>query len=85
MLKYFFQVSFLFLFNNSFSQVVLSGYIEEEGSGERLPYSNVYISEIEVGSSANENGYFTIIGAIESGMTLNACLLYTSPSPRDGT
>ena len=72
MLKYFFQVSFLFLFNNSFSQVVLSGYIEEEGSGERLPYSNVYISEIEVGSSANENGYFTIIGAIESGMTLNA-------------
>ena len=72
MLKYFFQVSFLFLFNNSLSQVVLSGYIEEEGSGERLPYSNVYISEIEVGSSANENGYFTIIGAIESGMTINA-------------
>ena len=72
MFKYFFQLSFLFLFNNSISQVVLSGYIEEEGSGERLPYSNVYISEIEVGSSANENGFFTIIGSIESGMTLKA-------------
>ena len=72
MLKYFFQLSFLFLFNNSFSQVVLSGYIEEEGSGERLPYSNVYISKIEVGSSANENGFFTVIGDILPGMTLKA-------------
>ena len=28
--------------------------------GERLPYSNVYVSELEIGSSANENGYFTL-------------------------
>ena len=70
MVKYILQLFFLLLFNSSYSQVVLTGYIEEEGSGERLPYSNVYVSELEIGSSANENGYYT-------------CLLYTSPSPRD--
>ena len=48
---------FLFFFNLSlYSQITLSGYIQEEGSGERLPYSNVYIPDIEKGSSANENG-----------------------------
>ena len=72
MVKYLLQLYSLLLFNSSYSQVVLTGYIEEYGSGERLPYSNVYISELEVGSSANENGYFTIIGAIESGMTIKA-------------
>ncbi|MDG2341632.1 MAG: TonB-dependent receptor [Cytophagales bacterium] len=72
MKKYFFLIVFNLLTIFSYSQVTLSGYIEEDGSGERLPYSNVYISEIEVGSSANENGFFTIIGDIKSGMTLKA-------------
>ena len=72
MVKYILQLFFLLLFNSSYSQVVLTGYIEEEGSGERLPYSNVYVSELEIGSSANENGYFTLVGEIKSGMTLRA-------------
>ena len=72
MVKYILQLFFLLLFNSSYSQVVLTGYIEEEGSGERLPYSNVYVSELEIGSSANENGYYTLIGEIKSGMTLKA-------------
>ncbi len=72
MKKYFFLIVFNLVTIFSYSQVTLSGYIEEEGSGERLPYSNVYISDIEVGSSANENGFFTIIGDIKSGMTLKA-------------
>ena len=58
MVKYILQLFLLLLFNSSYSQVVLTGYIEEEGSGERLPYSNVYVSELEIGSSANENGYY---------------------------
>jgi len=72
MKKCFFLIVFNLVTIFSYSQVTLSGYIEEDGSGERLPYSNVYISDIEVGSSANENGFFTIIGNIKSGMTLKA-------------
>ena len=72
MKKYFFLIVFNLVTIFSYSQVTLSGYIEEDGSGERLPYSNVYISDIEVGASANENGFFTIIGDIKSGMTLKA-------------
>ena len=72
MVKYILQLFILLLFNSSYSQVVLTGHIEEEGSGERLPYSNVYVSELEIGSSANENGYFTLVGEIKSGMTLRA-------------
>ena len=72
MVKYLLQLLLLIQFNTSFSQVVLTGYIEEEGSGERLPYSNVYVSELEIGSSSNQNGYFTLVGEIKSGMTLKA-------------
>ena len=72
MVKYILQLFLLLLFNSSYSQVVLTGYIEEVGSGERLPYSNVYVSELEIGSSSNENGYFTLVGEIKSGMTLKA-------------
>ena len=64
MKKYFLQVFFILISNASYSQVVLSGHIQEDGSGERLSYSNVYIDEIKIGSSANENGFFTIIGEI---------------------
>ena len=70
--KYFFLVLSNLIVNISFSQVTLSGYIQEEGSGERLSYSNVYLSELEIGTSANENGFFTVIGKIESGMSLKA-------------
>tara|TARA_Y100001960_G_scaffold278636_1_gene310238 strand:- start:40 stop:720 length:681 start_codon:yes stop_codon:yes gene_type:complete len=72
MKKYFLQVFFILISNASYSQVVLSGHIQEGGSGERLSYSNVYIDEIKIGSSANENGFFTIIGEIEPGMILKA-------------
>ena len=72
MRKHILLLYFILYSNFLFSQVVLSGYIEEDGSGERLPYSNIYIADIEVGSSANENGFFTIIGEIEPGMILKA-------------
>ena len=34
-----------------FSQNVISGVIQEDGSGERLSYSNVYIDEIKIEAS----------------------------------
>ena len=60
------------IFIDLFSQNVISGVIQEDGSGERLSYSNVYIDEIKIGSSANENGYFTLVGDIKEGMILKA-------------
>ena len=71
-MRFLFPIFILFLNNSLYSQITLSGYIEEEGSGERLPYSNVYITDIETGSSANENGFFTVIGDIKPGMVLKA-------------
>ena len=71
-MRFLFPIFILFLNNSLYSQITLSGYIEEEGSGERLPYSNVYITDIEIGSSANENGFFTVIGNIKPGMVLKA-------------
>ena len=60
------------IFVDLFSQNVISGIIQEDGSGERLSYSNVYIDEIKIGSSANENGFFILVGDIKEGMTLKA-------------
>ena len=52
-------VFFFLLSNISFSQVQISGYIQESGSGERLPYSNIYLDDLQLGVSANENGFFS--------------------------
>ena len=56
-MKIFQFLFFLLLTNISYSQVEITGYIEESGSGERLPYSNVYLVDLESGASANENGF----------------------------
>ena len=49
-----------------YSQVEISGYIQESGSGERLPYSNIYLDALQLGSSANENGFFSFKGDVKS-------------------
>ena len=71
-MRFLFTIFLFFLNLSLYCQITLSGYIQEEGSGERLPYSNVYIPDIEKGSSANENGFFTVIGDIKPGMVLRA-------------
>ena len=72
MKKYFLQVFFILLFNTSYSQVFLSGYIQENGSGEKLPYANILIKEIDLGTTSNENGYFSLDGNIKEGMVISA-------------
>ena len=57
---------------DSFSQVSISGIIQESGSGERLPYANILIKEIDLGTTTNENGYFTLDGNIKEGMVISA-------------
>ena len=68
----FLLIIFITFISVGFSQRSISGIIQEAGSGERLSYSNVYIDSIKIGSSANENGFFTLIGDIKKGMVLKA-------------
>ena len=65
---------FIFLFSSNmvYSQIEISGYIQESGSGERLPYSNIYLDDLQLGASANENGFFSFKGEVTSGMILKA-------------
>ena len=68
----FLLIIFITFISVGFSQRSISGIIQEAGSGERLSYSNVYIDSIKIGSSANENGFFNLIGDIKKGMVLKA-------------
>jgi len=60
------------IFFNVLSQTMISGIIQEAESGERLPYANILIKEIDLGTTTNENGYFTLNGNIKKGMILDA-------------
>lgn len=59
----FFVFTFLFFFNKiSYSQSIgtLRGLVVDSTNGEALLYANVYINELKVGASTDENGYFII-------------------------
>ena len=70
--KLIFFFIFLFSSNIAYSQIEISGYIQESGSGERLPYSNIYLDDLQLGASANENGFFSFKGEVKPGMILKA-------------
>ena len=72
MKKFFFLLILILSFQTSYSQVFLSGYIQENGSEEKLPFANVIISELDLGTTTNENGYFTLNGDIKEGMVISA-------------
>ena len=72
MKKYLLIFLFAFILFDVFSQVSISGIIQESGSGERLPYANILIKEIDLGTTTNENGYFTLNGNIKEGMVISA-------------
>ena len=54
-------------------KVTLSGYIKDASNGETLIGATAYLTELDIGSSSNVYGFYSI----------SVCLLYTSPSPRD--
>ena len=66
--KFFLFFILLFSSNMVYSQIEISGYIQESGSGERLPYSNIYLDALQLGASANENGFFSFKGEVTPGM-----------------
>ena len=72
MKKYLLIFLFPLVLFDVFSQGSISGIIQESGSGERLPYANILIKEIDLGSTTNENGYFTLNGNIKEGMVISA-------------
>ena len=69
---FFFFLLLILSFHTSYTQVFLSGYIQEDGSEEKLPFANVVISELDLGTTTNENGYFTLNGDIKEGMVISA-------------
>jgi len=56
MKNFFFFLLLILSFQTSYTQVFLSGYIQEDGSEEKLPFANVVISELNLGTTTNENG-----------------------------
>ena len=54
MKKPFFFLLLILTFHTSYTQVFLSGYIQEDGSEEKLPFANVVVSELNLGTTTNE-------------------------------
>jgi ferric enterobactin receptor len=56
----FLVVSLFFLLVETRAQVILSGKVVEENSGEALPYSSIVLKSSGIGTSANLEGFFTL-------------------------
>lgn len=41
-------------------QIMVSGYVSDKESGEKLPFTNIYITELKKGVTANKYGYFRL-------------------------
>lgn len=48
------------LTKSSFKKHTISGYITESGSKENLPTASIYISEISVGTTSNDYGFYSL-------------------------
>ena len=51
----------IILFNISFSEIVLSGFITDESTGEALIGANVFISNTNNGVTTDKNGFYSIV------------------------
>ena len=74
---------------------IIKGKITDKASNEPIPFANVLLIGTDNGTTTDENGAYEI-GGLAPGLysirvsfvgyeDANACLLYTSPSPRDRT
>lgn len=65
-------ILFFLVISKSISQeVTLSGYIQDGSSGERLPLTNVYIPNLEIGTSTNNYGFYSLtLPALHDSITL---------------
>jgi iron complex outermembrane receptor protein len=59
-MKYILTTLMVFVFCNAFAQNSISGIIVDRETDTRLPFVNIYIPELESGTSTNENGEFQL-------------------------
>ena len=52
------------------AQRTLSGIVKEKSSGESLPYASVQIKESQLGTTTNQDGYFTLQNVSDGDVTL---------------
>ena len=46
--------------NTNGEGISINGFVREQSTGEPIPYANVYLAELNVGTSTNDDGYFLI-------------------------
>ncbi|MEW6750248.1 MAG: TonB-dependent receptor [Candidatus Latescibacterota bacterium] len=63
----------------------ISGFVRDAGSGESLPYANVYLQGEDYGTSSNERGYYALTGIPAGRHTLAASLIGYRPFAREVT
>ena len=65
----------------------LTGKVHDKNSNETIPYANIYIPSLDIGTISDDEGVYSLSKIDTKICTLFVsyiCLLYTSPSPRDG-
>ena len=61
MKKYFLIITyFLFAFSYAQKDIIVSGYVQDKQTGEKIIDVNVYIPELQLGTTTNEYGYYSI-------------------------
>ena len=60
-MKTFLNAIMVFVFCNSFAQNTISGIVVDTETTQALPFVNIYIPELESGTTTNENGEFQLI------------------------
>ena len=63
-LQRYFTLFFILISSIGYSQIKkysISGYIKESGTNELLPYSNVYLPQINNGVISNDYGFYSLL------------------------
>ncbi len=67
----------LFLFSFSFSEpkATISGFVRDKANGESLPFANVIIKDLKIGTTTNISGYYAIPNIPDGKFTVQISLL----------
>src|SRR3990167_11250497 len=60
MLKYCFSFLFLFISVSSAQEVTISGFVRDSSNGEALIGTNIYLPDLQTGTSTNQYGFFSV-------------------------
>ena len=51
-------------------QITISGVVKDKESGETLPFANVYVKDTNIGTTTNEDGFFTLFNVPSENSTI---------------